>query len=97
MALPKLRKKAKTPSVSPYLTEQADGILQALGGKENVANLTACITRLRATLHDREKVQLAELLKLGSKENILIEDNQLHILLGKSADSLLQLIKPKLA
>lgn len=41
-------------------------VLKALGNKENIANLDACITRLRVSVKDVDQVQKDRLKKLGA-------------------------------
>lgn len=35
----------------------AQAILETIGGKENISNMTHCMTRLRFNLKDQSKVQ----------------------------------------
>lgn len=88
--------KPEKPRPSPYLLEQAQGILNALGGEANIASLEACITRLRVKLHNLEQVNEADLEKLGSKHTIHLDENQIHLVLGKQADEIVQCIKQSL-
>lgn len=48
------------------LRDDAGIILAALGGKENIQDVDACITRLRVNLHDKNKVDKEILKKLGA-------------------------------
>lgn len=48
------------------LRDDAGIILAALGGKENIQDVDACITRLRVNLHDKNKVDKETLKKLGA-------------------------------
>lgn len=84
----------ETPKVvSPYLTEQAQQILHAVGGKSNLTKIEACITRLRLEVVDFSKINEASLTALGSKGNVRVSTNQLHIILGKSADDIARLLR----
>ncbi|TNH03244.1 hypothetical protein FHQ26_04195 [Testudinibacter sp. TR-2022] len=85
--------KKESPMISPYLQEQAKEILLALGGKDNLTDISACITRLRLELVYLSKVNEERLNNLGSKGNIHAGENQLHIILGKSADEIAKLIR----
>lgn len=81
---------------SPYLLEQAQEILNALGGKSNIVSLDACITRLRVKLHNLEEVNEVNLEKFGTKNIIHLDENQIHLVLGKQADEIVQCIKNSL-
>ncbi|MFZ7108195.1 glucose PTS transporter subunit EIIB [Avibacterium avium] len=85
--------KKESETISPYLKEQAKNLLDALGGKENLTDINACITRLRLDIVDVTKVNEKKLADLGSKGHIRIGENQLQIILGKSADQIAQLMK----
>ncbi|MGM0838558.1 MAG: glucose-specific PTS transporter subunit IIBC [Bacillota bacterium] len=51
------------------------GVLKALGGKENLANLDACITRLRVSVRDVGQVDKEQLKKLGAAGVMQIDKN----------------------
>lgn len=50
------------------LREDAVKIIAALGGKENIEDVDACITRLRVSVRDIGKIDRAELKKLGATD-----------------------------
>ena len=56
-------------------------ILELVGGKENVASATNCMTRLRVTLKDNAK---ADVQGLKATEGVLgvVEDATMQIILG---------------
>ncbi|AHG73300.1 N-acetylglucosamine-specific PTS system, EIICBA component [Mannheimia sp. USDA-ARS-USMARC-1261] len=66
--------------------ERAKQFIDALGGKENLLNIDACITRLRLTLADMSKVNDAQLKVLGSKGNIKLGENAFQVILGTEAE-----------
>ncbi|MEG9544642.1 N-acetylglucosamine-specific PTS transporter subunit IIBC [Mannheimia sp. HC-2023] len=66
--------------------ERAKQFIDALGGKENLLNIDACITRLRLTLADMSKVNEAQLKALGSKGNIKLGENAFQVILGTEAE-----------
>ncbi|QNS14732.1 N-acetylglucosamine-specific PTS transporter subunit IIBC [Mannheimia bovis] len=66
--------------------ERAKQFIDALGGKENLLNIDACITRLRLTLADVSKVNDAQLKALGSKGNIKLGENAFQVILGTEAE-----------
>lgn len=59
-------------------------VLEHLGGKENITNLDACITRLRVGLSDIKKVNKAALRSLGAAGVMEVGDNVQVIFGGKS-------------
>jgi len=65
----------------------AFGILNALGGKENIGNLDACITRLRVIVKDVKLVNKAELKKLGAA-GVLEVGNNIQAIFGTRSDQL---------
>lgn len=67
-------------------------ILQALGGKENITNLDACITRLRVSVNDIKSVNKAELKKLGAA-GVMEIGNNIQAIFGGRSDQLKSQIK----
>lgn len=82
---------------NPDIKEKAQAFLQALGGKENISNVDACITRLRVTLVDRKKVNEVDLKRLGSKGNVKLGEQDIQIILGTEAKPIADTIKTILA
>ncbi len=62
-------------------------ILEAMGGKENIANLDACITRLRVSVNDSAHVDKKRLKKLGAA-GVLEVGNSIQAIFGPRSDSL---------
>ncbi|MGM9988710.1 MAG: PTS transporter subunit EIIC [Bacillaceae bacterium] len=74
------------------LKEIAPLVLAALGGKENIENLDACITRLRVEVKDPKKVDKDELKRLGAAGVMEVAGGVQAIFGGKS-DTLKNYIK----
>lgn len=70
----------------------ATGVLDALGGKTNLGNLDACITRLRVSVKKIDLVDKAKLKQLGAAGIMVIGDN-LQIIFGPKSDQLKSQIK----
>jgi len=70
----------------------ATGVLDALGGKENIGNLDACITRLRVSVKKIETVDKNQLKQLGAAGIMTVGDN-LQIIFGPKSDQLKSQIK----
>jgi len=68
-------------------SELAIEILAALGGKENLTNLDACITRLRVQVKDIKNVDKAQLKRLGAS-GVLEVGNNIQAIFGPKSDTL---------
>jgi glucose-specific phosphotransferase system IIA component len=77
--------------------ERAPLILHALGGKENLVYLEACITRLRLTLKNERLIDVGTLAKLGSMGVIRLGGGNVQIVFGTYSElireQMLQLMK----
>ncbi|MEM1503560.1 glucose-specific PTS transporter subunit IIBC [Domibacillus sp. 8LH] len=62
-------------------------ILDAMGGKENIANLDACITRLRVSVNDIGNVDKKRLKQLGAA-GVLEVGNNIQAIFGPKSDGL---------
>lgn len=75
------------------LKVKAAEILQAIGGKENIDSLDACITRIRLTANDASKVDEAALKKIGASGVMKMGAKNFQIVVGTVADPLATHIK----
>ncbi|WP_186575714.1 glucose-specific PTS transporter subunit IIBC [Aquibacillus kalidii] len=62
-------------------------ILSAMGGKENITNLDACITRLRVSVADKGNVDKNKLKKLGAS-GVMEVGNNIQAIFGPVSDTL---------
>jgi glucose-specific phosphotransferase system IIA component len=62
-------------------------ILEAMGGKENIAHLDACITRLRVSVNDQKRVDKDRLKQLGAS-GVLEVGNNIQAIFGPLSDNL---------
>ena len=62
--------------------ELAPQIIELVGGKENISAAAHCMTRLRLTLGDKEKIDLVALTKLRGVLGVVEASGQLQIILG---------------
>lgn len=74
----------------------AVNVLAALGGKENINNLDACITRLRVIVNDKSKVDKDKLKKLGAA-GVMEVGNNIQAIFGPKSDILKGQIKDVIA
>ncbi|MGM0847301.1 MAG: glucose-specific PTS transporter subunit IIBC [Bacillota bacterium] len=70
----------------------AHDVLEAMGGKENIAHLDACITRLRVSVNDEKQVDKTRLKKLGAA-GVLEVGNSIQAIFGPKSDTLKSQIK----
>lgn len=67
---------------------QAERIIDFLGGKENILEVDACMTRLRVTVKDVEKVSDAEKWKENGALGLIKKGNGIQAIYGPKADVL---------
>ncbi|KGM93145.1 PTS glucose transporter subunit IIA [Clostridium botulinum] len=72
--------------------EKAKRVLMAIGGKENIEVLDACITRLRLTLNEPSKVNKGELRALGAA-GVLAAGSNVQVIFGTEAEKIKDGIK----
>lgn len=77
--------KEKKPEIKIDGDELAVFVLNALGGKENLVSLDACITRLRVEVKDTKKVDDNELKKLGASGVLKVGANGVQAIFGSKA------------
>ncbi|MFS2223201.1 PTS glucose transporter subunit IIBC [Pantoea sp. B65] len=81
------REDATTEASTVSTSELAPALVAAFGGKGNIANLDACITRLRVSVLDITKVDQAALKKLGAA-GVLIAGTGVQAIFGTKSDNL---------
>lgn len=64
----------------------AQQVLQGVGGKENVANVTHCMTRLRLNLRDEGKADKKVLEKIDGVISVVSAPGQLQVVIGTNVD-----------
>jgi len=75
------------------LRDKAKEVLAALGGKDNIKVVDACITRIRITVNDGGQVDEARLKELGATAVLKMPGNNYQIVVGTVADPLVTQIK----
>jgi PTS system glucose-specific IIC component len=63
-------------------------IVELLGGKENIEDVDACMTRLRVTVKDRDKVGTEKAWKQTGALGLILKDNGVQAIYGPKADVL---------
>lgn len=83
------------PKSSQSLTEseqqQAEELLIHFGGRDNIKQIDACITRLRVTVNSLSKVNSEALQKSGAL-GVIIIDKEVHAIFGMQSDSLRKIL-----
>ena len=78
---------AETPTAVQG-NEQAFAIINLLGGKPNIVDVDACMTRLRVTVKDNTKVGKEEQWKAVGAMGLIVKDNGVQAVYGPKADVL---------
>lgn len=80
----------------PNKSAEALAFIEALGGKENIIQTDACITRLRMSVGDSGNLLDDAFLTLGAKGVIRPDKKSIQIILGTRAESVAEKIKEAL-
>ena len=75
------------------LDVKAAAVLEAIGGKENIEVIDACVTRLRLTVKDGSKVDESALKKQGASGVMRLGENNVQVIMGTIADPMASKIK----
>jgi glucose-like phosphotransferase system IIB component len=68
------------------IREKAQRFIEALGGAENIKEIEGCITRLRGTVADPGKVDMAKLQKLKIIGRPMLMGDGIQIVVGTHAE-----------
>ena len=68
------------------MREKALQFLDALGGPENIVEIEGCLTRLRGTVVDPGKMDVARLKELQIRGEPIIKGNVVQIVVGSYAE-----------
>ena len=71
--------------------KDSDLILQGLGGKDNIKEISTCMTKLRVILYDKSKINKEILLQVA--KDVLILDEDIHIVIGIDSRKIFDEIK----
>ena len=87
-----LAKKEKAKS-NGGISDLANEVIKAYGGKANIKNVDACITKLRIQVADPKKVSKARLMELGAKGVMYPSKQSVYAVFGTDADRIKNEIK----
>ncbi|GGE85364.1 PTS transporter subunit IIBC [Priestia taiwanensis] len=79
---------ASTSSSTPAVENQATAIIALLGGRENIADVDACMTRLRVTVKEADKVASEADWKQNGAIGLIVKDQGVQAIYGPKADVL---------
>ncbi|WP_076464687.1 glucose PTS transporter subunit EIIB [Actinomyces mediterranea] len=71
---------------------QAESILEALGGWDNITALEACITRIRVDVTDSDAVDEAALRQAGAF-GVIVVSNTVQVVMGPETESIVDAIE----
>lgn len=80
--------KGETNSQERNGSNEVKQIVELLGGKDNIEDVDACMTRLRVTVKDREKVGTEQAWKQTGALGLILKDNGVQAIYGPKADVL---------
>ncbi|AZN29781.1 PTS sugar transporter [Flaviflexus salsibiostraticola] len=66
--------------------EKADSLVAALGGRENITRVEACITRIRVEVNALDPVSEDELKEAGAHGVVVQQNNVVQIVVGPDAE-----------
>lgn len=72
-------------------TQITQRLIPAFGGEDNIEHIEACITRLRVTIKDLNKVDSQAIQQEGAL-GVIIIGQQVHAIFGRQSDALRQLL-----
>ena len=79
---------ATATATAPVATDsKAEQVIAAFGGRDNLVNVDACITRLRIEVNDKEQVDQARLKSLGAA-GVIEVGNSVQAVFGTDAEAL---------
>lgn len=86
----------ETDTESTEQNSEAKAFIAALGGKDNIVDTDACITRLRMSVKDSIMLTDTDFTALGAKGIIRPNTTSIQIVLGTKAESIAEAIKEAL-
>lgn len=92
-------KEIGTTDAAAEVTDPADGalldrLMRDFGGRDNIVQVDACLTRLRVTVKSLAAVDAAGLQQAGAI-GVVIIGHEVHAIFGTRSDSLRQLLEAR--
>lgn len=85
-------KKSEPATENLTLEQIAEKVIAALGGKDNIEHVDACLTRLRVELKNGKLVDKKGLKAAGAVDTVKITDTNVQVILGQKAASYQQAV-----
>ncbi len=92
-AAPAAATEPRTRSLTPAEQHNAQALLEALGGPQNLKDVTTCSSRLRLVLGDVAAIDEPALRRLGSRGLVKPGVGKLHLILGPGAEAMAQALR----
>lgn len=70
--------------------QDAQRLLDKIGGKENIAGMTHCVTRLRFVLQDPQKADIEAIEAIPSVKGSFTQAGQFQVIIGNDVDLMYQ-------
>jgi PTS system glucose-specific IIC component len=67
-------------------------MISALGGRENIVEINACLTRLRISVNQANLIDKARLMRLGAK-GVVVMGKGVQVVYGTKAETLRKLLQ----
>ena len=77
-----------TKTTTETVSSEAEKVIELLGGRENIELVDACMTRLRVTVKDPEKVADAQIWRENGALGLFKKGNGIQAVYGPKADVL---------
>ncbi|NEW60151.1 PTS transporter subunit EIIC [Sulfurovum sp. bin170] len=74
-------------------SNEAEAFIEALGGRDNIIDTDACITRLRMQVKSSKELHDEAFMKLGAKGVIKPNETTIQVVLGTKAEKVAEMIK----
>ena len=71
----------------------ASEIVEKIGGKENIASLTHCITRVRFKLKDNSKASAEAVKKIDGVINVIEQGGQFQVVIGNEVEDVFSAVQ----
>lgn len=82
----------KSKANDPY-AQRAEAYLDALGGSQNINDLTSCATRLRVTVNDENKVASDSVFKANKASGVVRHGKAMQVIVGLDVPQVLESIQ----
>lgn len=89
-------KKKKQQENLEYKLIDAKKILQGLGGKSNIKNISNCLTRLRLEVNDPSIINEILLKEETGASGVVIQENQVQVVYGLKIETIIKAIEEEL-